>query len=133
MNDIIRGIGVHHIALKATDFDRSLAFYKALGMKEKVRWGEGDGRAAMLDIGDGCCLELFACGEKGENTDKRFYHIALCADDVDFAYALALKNGAKPKTEPQTVSPEGASRPLTMRIAFVYGMDDEIIEFFKEL
>lgn len=133
MNEIIKGMGVHHIALIATDFDRSLEFYKSLGLKEKVRWGDGDGRAIMLDLGDGNCIELFAGGEKSENTDKRFYHLALRADDVDFAYETALAAGAKPQIQPKTVSPEGASAPLTMRIAFVKGPDDEIIEFFKEI
>ena len=133
MNEIIKGMGVHHIALKATDFDKSLAFYKALGLTEKVAWGSGDGRAAMLDFGDGNCLELFAGGESGENTDKRFYHLALRADDVDAAFETAVSAGATPKNEPMTVSPENATKPLTMRIAFVYGPDGEIIEFFKEI
>ena len=30
-NEKIRGAAFHHIALKAVDFDKSLAFYKALG------------------------------------------------------------------------------------------------------
>ncbi len=133
MNQIIKGMGFHHIALKASDFDKSLEFYKSLGLTEKVCWGEGDGRAVMLDMGDGGCIELFAGGEQCENNDKRFFHLALRADDVDFAYQTALNNGAKPKTPPVTVSPEGASRPLTMRIAFVYGPDGEELEFFKEM
>ncbi len=133
MNQIIKGMGFHHIALKASDFDKSLEFYKSLGLTEKVSWGEGDGRAVMLDMGDGGCIELFAGGEKCENSDKRFFHLALRADDVDFAYQTALNNGAISKTPPVTVSPDGASRPLTMRIAFVYGPDGEELEFFKEM
>jgi catechol 2,3-dioxygenase-like lactoylglutathione lyase family enzyme len=133
MNRIIKGMGVHHIALRATDFDRSLAFYKALGLTEKVAWGDGDGRAAMLDFGDGNYLELFANGEKGDETDKRFYHLALRADDVDSAFEIALKAGATPKNEPMVVSPENPTSPLSMKIAFVYGPDGEIIEFFKEI
>lgn len=133
MNNTIKGMGVHHIALRSTDFDKSVAFYKALGLTEKVAWGEGDGRAAMLDFGDGNCLEVFANGERSENVDKRFYHIALRADNVDQAFEIAIKAGAKPKNEPMTISPENPTAPLTMRIAFVYGPDGEIIEFFKEM
>lgn len=133
MNEIIKGMGVHHIALKATDFDRSLAFYKALGLKELNRWGEGDGRAVMLDLGDGNRIELFAGGEKSSDDDKRFFHLALRADDVDAAYNIALEAGALPRTEPKTVSPDGAVPPMTMRIAFVFGPDGEILEFFKEI
>ena len=29
-NEIIKGMGFHHIGLKAADFEKSLAFYKAL-------------------------------------------------------------------------------------------------------
>lgn len=133
MNNIIKGMGVHHIALRSTDFDKSLAFYKSLGLTERVGWGEGENRASMLDFGDGNCLELFGNGEKCENTDKRFYHIALRVDNVDSAFEIALASGATPKNEPMNVSPENASKPFSMRIAFVYGPDGEIIEFFKEI
>ena len=133
MNNIIKGMGVHHIALKSANFDKSLAFYKSLGLTEKVSWGEGDGRAVMFDFGDGNYLELFADGVEGENNDKRYCHLALRADDVDEAYKVAINSGAKSQTAPMTVSPDGADKPLTMRIAFVVGPDGEIIEFFKEI
>lgn len=133
MNNIIKGMGVHHIALKSANFDKSLAFYKSLGLTEKVSWGKDDGRAVMLDFGDGNYLELFADGIDGKNNDKRYCHLALRADDVDKAYQIAINAGAEIQMEPTTVSPEGASSPLSMRIAFVIGIDGEIIEFFKEL
>lgn len=133
MNEVIKGMGFHHIALKACDFDKSLNFYKSLGLTERVRWGEGDGRAVMLDLGDGGCIELFAGGEACENNDKRFFHLALRADDVDFAYETALKNGATSKSAPMTVSPEGAVPKIEMRVAFVFGPDGEVVEFFKEI
>ena len=41
-NEIIQGMGFHHIGLKAADFQKSVAFYKALGLKEVVGWGEGE-------------------------------------------------------------------------------------------
>lgn len=133
MNEIIKGMGFHHIALKATNFERSLEFYKALGMKEKIRWGKGDAKVVMLEFGKNGCLELFAGGEESRGVDKRFYHLALSVSDVDAAYKIAVAAGAKPKNAPATVSPNNAVMLFTMRIAFVYGPDGEIIEFFKEL
>ena len=50
-NEIIKGAGSHHIALMASDFEKSLAFYKALGFKEVARWGDEIKTIAMLDIG----------------------------------------------------------------------------------
>jgi catechol 2,3-dioxygenase-like lactoylglutathione lyase family enzyme len=62
-NKRIQGMGFHHIALKAKDFEASLKFYtEGLGMEFYTQWGEGDKRIAMLDLGDGSILELFAGG-----------------------------------------------------------------------
>ena len=61
-NDIIHGMGFHHIAMFASDFEKSLAFYQALGMKPYTEWGEGKKRIMLLDVGNGDMLELFAKG-----------------------------------------------------------------------
>ena len=67
-NDIIKGLGYAHMAIAAKDFDKSLAFYKALGMTVYTAWGEGDSRIALLDMGDGSLVELFA--KPDLNTDR---------------------------------------------------------------
>ena len=38
-NDIIKGMGFHHVALKTADLDASIAFYEKLGMKFYTSWG----------------------------------------------------------------------------------------------
>jgi glyoxylase I family protein len=124
--------GFHHIALKASDFEKTCEFYKAIGLKERVRWGEGDGRAVMMDMGDGCCIEIFAGGENRERTDERFLHLAFRTDYVDATYQAAIKAGAVSKVEPCEVAPAGATPCIKMRIAFVFGPDGEILEFFDE-
>ena len=78
--------GVHHIALKATDFDRSLAFYRGLGFRPTMEWGsagEQDTRAAMLDSGDGSCIELFAGGSRQQ--PGSWFHLAFRVPDCDAA------------------------------------------------
>ena len=80
-NEIIKGMGFHHIAVKAVDFDASLKFYEALGMKFYTQWGEGDGRIAMLDLGDGGILELFAGAQGDEAVNNRYIHFAMKVDD----------------------------------------------------
>ncbi len=131
-NEIIKGMGFHHIALKAVNFEESLKFYtEGLGMKFYTQWGEGDGRIAMLDLGDGGILELFAGGKEGENAN--YIHFAMKVDDVDAAYETALKAGAKPKTAPKVAPLSSAPVRLTLNCAFVYGPSGEELEFFRVL
>ncbi len=133
-NDIIKGMGFHHVGLKAADFEASLKFYtEGLGMKLYTAWGEGDSRAAMLDLGDGGILELFAGGNANEQADPKYIHFAMKVDDVDAAYATALAAGAKPKSEPRVVPVDSAPVKVTLNCAFVYGPSGEELEFFRIL
>jgi len=130
-NAVIGGGGFHHVALKAKDFDRSVRFYvQALGFREKLRWGEGDGRAVMLDTGDGSCLEIFA-GGKGDAPEGNLLHFALSTTNCDAAIERARAAGAPVTMEPQDV--DIPSRPpVRVRLAFCKGPDGEAIEFFQE-
>ncbi len=132
MNSIIKGAGFHHIALKANDFEASIEFYKALGFSCKCSWGEGDSRIVMLDMGDGTIVELFA-GGTNEPAEGRYFHLAIKADDIEFAYNTALKAGATSKMEPTVVPLDSCPNPININIAFVYGPSGEVLEFFKEL
>ncbi len=132
-NEIIHGMGFHHVALRAPDLDASIAFYEKLGMKFYTSWGEGYGRIAMLDFGDGGILELFAGGNENETVDPKYIHFALKVDDVDAAYAKAVEAGAKPKSEPRVVPLDSKPVKLTLNCAFVYGPGGEEVEFFRIL
>ena len=132
-NDIIKGLGFHHIALKANDFEKSKEFYKALGLKEIVGWGEGDKSVLMFDLGDGGRLELFAGGSDEDRAEGKYMHFAMCCDDVDAAYEIALKAGATPFKEPKTVPLDSYPEKIAIRIAFVLGPSGEQLEFFKQV
>ena len=59
-NQVIAGLGTHHIAVQTQDFDESVAFYsEVMGMQKVVEWDGGGRRIALLDIGDGSHIELF--------------------------------------------------------------------------
>ncbi len=129
-NTVIKNAGFHHVALYASDFDRTIEFYtKGLGCGYVRGWGEGDGRAAMLDFGGGNLLEIFAQGTTEEQKNARFIHLAIATSDPDGAYEAALKAGAKSMTPPADVTIQSEDQ-LPVRIAFVKGPDDEILEFF---
>ncbi len=131
-NEIIKGMDFHHIALAAVDFEQSLKFYtEGLGMKFYTMWGEGSGRIAMLDMGEGGIVELFAGGEKVQPKMSGYLHLALRADDVDAAYKRALEFGAREKSAPKVVALSSSPVKLTLHCGFVYGPSGEEIEFFK--
>ncbi len=131
-NEKIKNAHFHHIALRAADYDKTLAFYsEALGMKLVRSWGEGDSRVCMLDIGDGGCIEIFARGSAACEPDGEFFHLAIGTDDADAAFEAAVKAGAAVDKVPyDTVIPchQGG---LPVRIAFVKGLNGETLEFFS--
>lgn len=133
-NEIIKGMGFHHVAVMAKDFEESMKFYtEGLGMKFMTQWGEGDERIAMLDMGNGDIVELFAGGNDRETVDPKYIHFAMLVDDVDAAYETAIKAGAKSKTAPLVAPLDSAPIKLTLNCAFVYGPAGEELEFFKIL
>ena len=137
-NETIGGGGFHHVAIKTADFEKTVAFYtQALGFVERVRWGEGDGRAIMLDCGDGNYFEIFAGGkvaegEKGKPAAGDLVHVALRSEDVDGAIAAAKAGGATITVEPKDVAIP-STPPMNVRIAFCKAPGGETIEFFKHL
>ena len=136
-NTVLSGAGFHHIALRARDFEHSLAFYcEGLGFQPAHQWGEGDGRVALLDIGDGNYLELFA-SRSGQTPDPEgeipppwpYFHLALRSQDVaaDIAHVRAL--GCPITVEPREVALNGK----TIRYGFSLRPDGEVLEFFQHL
>src|ERR1044071_6054862 len=82
-NTTIGGGGVHHLALRANDFDATLKFYcEGVGFRRAYGWGEDgrakgerDSRIVLLDTGDGNYLEVFA-GGTGILPEGAFFHLA---------------------------------------------------------
>lgn len=129
-NAKIAGGGFHHLAMRVADFDASWGFYvDALGFQPRATWGEGEGRAALLDTGDGNYLEIFAGGED-KKPQGAVIHFALRTDDTDLAIEAARAAGAEVTVEPKDVTIP-SSPPIEARIAFCKGLDGEVIEFFQ--
>jgi len=125
--------GLHHLALRAGDFDRTVTFYTdGLGCRAATRWGQPPGRAVMLDTGDGSHIEVFEGGQPGAKPEGALLHFALKTADCDASYARALAAGAKGTVEPQDVTVEAKPRPFSVRLAFCTGLDGETIEFFQK-
>lgn len=131
-NGNIAGGGIHHVALRVSDFDTSRTFYAdGLGMKEVHAWGETGKRALMLDTGDGSILEIFEGRPMPADVEGSYLHIALRTTDCDAAIEAARTAGATITVEPKDV--DIPSNPeYKVRIAFFKGPDGEILELFQE-
>jgi len=118
--------------MRSRDFDASVKFYTdALGFTQKIAWGEGDGRAVMLDTGDGNYLEIFAGGADETKPEGAVLHFALRTTDCDTAIERAREAGAEVTVEPKDVDIPSTPEPTPVRIAFCKGPDGEVIEFFQ--
>ena len=123
--------GLHHVALTAKNLEETVHFYKqAFGFTELRRWGD-ESPAAMLDMGGDAILEIFSGADEGEESGSRWLHIAVKTDDTDGCYEAALAAGAAEETPPKDiVIPTEPAFPA--RIAFVRGLNGELIEIFCE-
>lgn len=137
-NSIIENCGVTHIALNASDFERSLRFYtEALGFTVYRRWGKPEERMiALLDTGDGSYIELFSNGVPSGEVDTKqagaFAHLAFHVKDTDAAYERAMAYGAESHIAPKYAT-LASEPPIHVRLAFVKGPDGEQLEFFQVL
>ena len=122
--------GMHHVAANVHSLKDTVAFYEALGCCLKHAWTAEAPEACMVDVG-GTCIEFFEKDEGDPEADAVIVHFALRSEDVDGDFAAALAAGAKVQTEPKDVVLP-SNPPLPARIAFVVGINGEIIEFFQE-
>lgn len=133
-NTTIPGCGFHHVAIRTSRWDRSLAFWQeAMGFQLAVQWGEEPRRACMLDTGDGNYLEIFErdpLPEGAPAAESEILHFCFRTDDCNAALERARAAGAEVTKEPTSLAVFG-DPPIPIRIAFFKGPDGEICELFQ--
>ena len=131
-NRRLPGCAFHHVAIRVRDFDRVVRFYTdGLGFSRALSWGEGDGRAVMLNFGDGGCIEVFAGGGAETPPEGALLHLALCVASCDAALAAALAAGAVQTMAPTDITIAADQGPTPVRIAFCRGLAGEVLEFMQ--
>ncbi|REA59661.1 VOC family protein [Dyadobacter luteus] len=137
--------GLHHIAIRAVDFDQTLNFYtKGLGYTPYHEWALQQfnlRRAAMLKSPDGqTYLEIFdnkadIAAQGRQRLDHEPFvqtallHLCLSVTDVEKAYEAALYAGATVCIPPSRLIL--GNPPLHVHNALVYSPNGEVIEFIE--
>jgi glyoxylase I family protein len=137
-NTVLSGSGFHHIALRARDFEKSFKFYtEVLGFTLAHQWGEGPGRIALLDMGDGNYVELFASTPEQTPAEGAeipapypwpYFHLAIRSVDVPADIERVRAHGCTITVEPKSVPVGNPSK--TIHVGFFLGPDGETLEFF---
>ena len=132
-NTTIPSLGFHHIALQVADFARERAFFEALGLKPFATWMSGPKQIMLLELGDGGMLELFSAGTEDAPQNNRFIHFAMQVDDVEAAYAKAIKAGGTMILAPSVRPIASSPVRLTLHCAFVRTPGGAEVEFIRVL
>ena len=131
-NSVLGGGGFHHVAINAADFDRTHRFYtEVMGMTEAHVWQGANGRAAMLDAGEGAFLEVFEKQGWSGAENGSVIHFALRTTKLDAVLNLVRAEGLEVTTEPKDITIK-SDPPYPVRIAFFKGPDGEVVELFQE-
>jgi catechol 2,3-dioxygenase-like lactoylglutathione lyase family enzyme len=129
--------GLHHIALKAHDWDASIAVYTALNFAVRLVWGAAGSRVAFLAAPDGTCLELFEPGAiagpdvAGLNFEEAIPHVCFRSADVDRDCAVAASLGMEVIWESQDRVVEVNGQPVEVRLCFLRGPSGEVVELIS--
>jgi glyoxylase I family protein len=128
---------LHHIAIQARDYKKSLYFYtEVLGLKQvaSVKFPSRDGM--FLDLGNGSLIELFSPNHDGSTTlldpppnELVVWHFAIAVEDVPAATERCREAGFSIKVEPKTIQFEDGFHAT---LSFVLGPNGEEIEFFNQ-
>jgi lactoylglutathione lyase len=106
-----------HTCYRITEPERSVAFYKALGLEERRRMPIRD-EAINIFMGlpgDGDRLELtYNFGVDSYELGTGYGHIAITAEDLDGTLERLAEQGIAPEKPPYTVR-EGGSRLYFVR------------------
>jgi lactoylglutathione lyase len=93
-----------HIAFRAYDLDRTLAFYAKLGIHEAFRLHREDGSLMLiyLHVGGDRFIEVFPNGPAPDaQRESSFFHLCLLTEDLEATVAALREQGIPIDREPK--------------------------------
>lgn len=146
LKDDIGLTGLHHIAIRAENFEQTVRFYtEVMGYTIGHTWSLPEFKlkqAAMLKSPDGLSyLEIYdnqadipAQGRKKlakeEFVQTALLHICLTVKDSKKAYEIAIAGGATACLEPMVL--HLGNPAITVRNSLVYSPNGEVLEFMEK-
>jgi glyoxylase I family protein len=134
-NPVLGGGGLHHAAIKTSDWSRTMRFYKeTLGFTVKIAWGAAPARAVYLDAGDGSCIEVFEDLSFAPVPNGPIVHFCLRTSRIDSVCEGARAFGARITMEPRdaTLDSTNGAGLISIRLCFFEGPSGEVIELLQE-
>ena len=142
-------IGFHHFNIKAQNVEETVSFYQALGFEEVHSW-------SLPDFNIKQCIMLFhpaanvyleICdrdanmptqGRKRldgeEYVENAILHVCFTVKSAEQAYKFAIRNGAKPLIESNSIELVNPKNSINLRVtnSLVYSPNGEVIEFIED-
>lgn len=138
-------LGIHHVAIRAKDFDKTVQFYtQGLGFTVSHSWALpafNIKQACMLKSGDGhSYIEVFdysanapTQGEKADDDSEiktgALLHFALNVVDAKLAFEQAIEAGGTECVVPMVL--QLGNPPVEVKNSLVYSPNGEVIEFLE--
>ena len=82
--------GIDHIHFTVTDLEKTIAFYRALGLTVAERLNHGGDSAQMVSEGGGLIVDLV---REKNNDNPGYHHFAIKVDDIDSACRELVDKG----------------------------------------
>lgn len=137
-NPILGGGGLHHVAVRTDNLQKSIDFYtQVLGMSVVTAWKPDERSFVHLDAGDGSIVELMQDDKPIEMPTERgvHWHLALRTTRIEAVMQRVEEAGMQVTvpTKAVTLTNTAADPPSDMpvKVAFFIGPSGEVVELFQ--